>query len=290
MIDYVQRFLFDDLDIRGAVVRLAPAWRSMQAGRNYAWPVARLLGEMTAVATLIGAQLKHAGRITFQLQSEGAIRLLVVDCNERLGVRGMAKAREGASFEGAIDTATLLGTGNPALAGRLILILDLANGREPYQSIVPLDGDSVAEIFQLYLELSDQQPTRLYLAATPTGLGGLFLQKMPGADQRDDDGWNRVTKLAATVQDDELLYLSTEDLMGRLFAEEDIRIYSPAPVSHDSPESLEKVQGMLLSLGRDEIESILREFGEVRIHDDMGNRDYCFDAADIAKLFGTSDS
>lgn len=274
--NFVRPFLFEDLDIRGAFVRLADVWQALQHGRNYAPPVARLLGEMSAVTALIAANLKQPGRMTFQLKGSGPVELLVLDCDERLRMRGMARAA-GAVPDDAVPD--LLGH------GQLALSLDIADMEVPYQSLVPLDGDSIAAIFQHYLERSEQQPARLFLATEAGAAAGLFLQKLPQADLRDPDGWNRIQILAETVRPEELTGLSALHLIGRLFPEEDVRLFDPRPVSYHCPEDWAKVAGMLRAVGREECEAILRERGEIHIQDEICNRDYRFDAAMVADLF-----
>jgi molecular chaperone Hsp33 len=269
-------FLLDELDIAGAVVRLGPAWRQMLDKRDYPAPVARLLGEMTATTLLLGGKLKQAGRLSIQLRGNGALSLLVIDCNEELQIRGMAKCT--AAIEDG-SAAELLGD------GQLQLVLDMASMREPYQSIVPLVGDSIAEIFEHYLGQSDQQPARLFLAASADSAAGLFLQRLPTAEQRDADGWTRIEALAATVKPSELLSLPAEELLRRLFGEETLRLFPARPVAHNCPEDWEKVRSLLLSLGREEVYAALHEQGEVLIKDDICNREYRFDAQAIDELF-----
>lgn len=276
MNDYVQPFLLDDLDIRGAVVRIGPVWQQLLADRNYPAAVARLLGEMSATTLLLGSNLKQAGRLTVQLRGNGPVSLLVIDCNERLHIRGMAHC---AAEVEAGPAPELLGH------GQLLLSLDLPSMREPYQSIVPLDGNSIAEIFEHYLRQSEQLPSRLFLAASPAGAAGLFLQKLPNADQCDPDGWARIEALAATVTDNELIALPAEALLMRLFHEETVRIFAAQTVIHDCPEDWDKVRSMLLSLGRDEVDAVLHEHGEIVIKDDICNREYRFDAQAIDELF-----
>lgn len=273
--DLVRPFLFEALDIRGAIVQLNETWRRMLDQRDYAEPVRRLLGEMTAVTTLIASNLKQAGRMTFQLKGSGPVKLLVIDCDEQLRLRGMAQADTG------LNTAPV-----PELLGhgQLALTLD-ANMAQPYQSIVPLDGDNVAAIFEHYLSHSEQQPARLLLAANDHAVAGLFLQKLPKADERDPDGWNRIRHLAATLSQDELLDLPPVQLLGRVFAEEDIRVFDPRPVRYHCPHDRDKVGNMLRSLGQAECEAILTEHGEILIHDDICNHHYRFDLADIHSLF-----
>ncbi len=272
----VRGFLFEQLDIRGAWVQLGPAWREMTAGRGYPSPALELLGQLASVTTLIAANLKQAGRLTFQLRGEGAVSLLVMDCDEQLRLRGMARAPSD------------LEPGNlPALLGEgaLTLTLDMADMRQPYQSFVPLQGDTLAAVFEHYLAQSEQLPTRLWLAADGDTAAGLFLQALPGAALRDADGWNRVQLLAGTVRDDELLGLGAIKLIERLFPEEDVRVYDPRPVSYFCPHDPAKIYSMLRGVGRAECEAILAEHGEIRVHDDICNHEYVLDAADVAALF-----
>lgn len=279
----VRRFLFEGLDIRGAIVRLDDCWQEMQANRNYPAPVAELLGGMAAVTALIAAQLKQPGRLTFQLRGEGPISILVMDCDEQLRLRGMARSVPDIV---PAPAPVLLGAEQ---GGQLALTLDLPNARQPYQSIVPMVGASLAEIFEHYLEKSEQQASRLFLAADGERAVCLFLQKMPEADHKDADGWHRISQLADTVKKAELLDLDYEDLLRRLFHEDiadgGLRVYEPQPVTYHCPDARAKVADTLLSLGRHEVEAILAEHGEIHVRDDICNRDYRFTAEDVAALF-----
>ncbi len=276
---YVLRFLFEDLDIRGALVHLGAAWQSMQADRAYPAPVARLLGEMTATAVVIGGNLKQPGRLSFQLSGHGPLKAMILDCTQDLKIRGMARFQPEIGEMAEAPLSQLIGD------GRLLLTLDTPLAQMPYQSFVPLEGTSVAEIFEHYLAQSEQQPARLFLAANETTAAALFLQKLPSADARDPDGWTRITHLASTVKPEELLTLRPEALLTRLFHEEDKRLFEAREVCHHCPEDWDKVRGMVLQLGRAEVEAILSEHGEVVVRDDICNRDYRFSTADIAELF-----
>lgn len=275
----IHPFLLEDLDIRGAVVHLGDCWQQMQDGRHYARPVTALLGEMAAVTALIASQAKQESRLTFQLRSEGPIKLLVMDCNADLQIRGMARA---AAEVEAVSAAELLGA---HAGGQLVLTLDLPLAREPYQSIVPLVGDSIAAIFEHYLEQSEQQPSRLFLSAGTETAVCLFLQKLPQADARDADGWNRICQLVSSVKPEELQFLDAATLLTRLFHEETIRLFEPRPVVYHCPEDREKIRGMILSLGQAEAERILTEQGAIVVQDEICNRTYCFDSQEIASLF-----
>jgi molecular chaperone Hsp33 len=276
----VVSFLFEDLDIRGVLVQLNGAWQAMHRGRNYALLVRDLLGQVAAVGTLIGANLKAPGRLTFQVQAHGPVSLLVVDCDEKLRLRGMARATTFATAD-AMSAGELLGD------GRLVLTLQSDAAAQPYQSFVPLEGGSIAEIFEHYLTQSEQQPARLWLAADGSQAAGLFLQTLPNAAERDEDGWNRIQQLASTLRPDELA-LPAETLLTRLFAEETIRLFAARPVSYHCPRDEDRVRAMLTSLGRDEVESILAEHGEIIVKDDICNHEYRFGADIVDQLFGST--
>src|SRR5437660_4064727 len=135
--DYVQRFLFEELDIRGRLLCLTGAWQRMLDGRDYPDDIASLLGHTTALNTLLGANQKGAGRVTLQVQGSGPVRLLVADCTADLRIRGMA-TYEGPT-KGAPSERKLLGN------GRLAVTLEDAKSGQLYQSLVPLEGETLEQ-------------------------------------------------------------------------------------------------------------------------------------------------
>ncbi|MCP5244138.1 MAG: Hsp33 family molecular chaperone HslO [Burkholderiales bacterium] len=276
MNNYVQRFLLENLDIRGAVVRVESVWQQMLKDRQYPEPVVQLLGELSATALLLGDNLKQSGRLTVQLKGDGPVSMLVIDCDNSLQLRGMAKY---ASEVAAQPVPDLLGH------GQLVLTLDMHAMREAYQSIVPLDGDTIGEIFEHYFKQSEQLPSRLFLTASNNALFGILLQKLPSADQCDPDGWTRIEALAATTHDQDLFKLTAEEILTRLFFEETIRIFDAQSVSYGCREDASKIYDLLQSLGREEVDAILSERGEIVVHDDICNREYRFDALAIDAIF-----
>jgi len=275
--DYVQRFLFEELDIRGRLTCLTGAWQRMLDGRRYPDNVAALLGRTTVLNVLLGANQKDAGRVTLQVQGSGPVRLLVADCTADLRIRGMADFREEAARETA--ERQLLGD------GRLAVTLEDMNSGRFYQSLVPLEGDNLEQIFAHYLSQSEQLPAYLRLFADGDAACGLLLEKLPKADERDPDGWNRVTQLAATLGLDETRDAQPYDLLTRVFPEELMRVFRLYAVEYHCPYDEDKVKDMLRGLGRGEVESILADHGEVVIRNEMCNHEYRFDAQAVARLF-----
>jgi molecular chaperone Hsp33 len=275
--DYVQRFIFEDLDIRGRLVCLTGAWQRMLDGRGYPENIASLLGHTTALNVLLGANQKGAGRVTLQVQGSGPVKLLVADCTSDLRIRGMA------SFEKPpappANERSLLGD------GRLAVTLEDVRSGGLYQSLVPLEGETLEQIFVHYLAQSEQLPAFLRLFADSGALCGLLLEKLPQADSRDPDGWNRVTHLASTLKLDETRDRQPYDLLTRLFPEELMRVFRLYPVEYHCPYDADKVKDMLRGLGREEVESILAEQGELVIRNEMCNHEYRFGVRDIEDLF-----
>ena len=273
--DYVQRFLFEELDIRGRLVCLTGAWTKMLEGRGYPAQIAELLGQTTALGVLLGANRKGAGRTTLQVRGNGPVPLLVADCTSDLKIRGMAHHEPDASG----DVRELIGEGRFAL-----MLEDSASG-QIYQSVVPLQGDTLAEIFEHYLTQSEQLLSVVRLYANGEAVCGLLLERLPKADERDPDGWSRMTQFAATLTLQETRDVQPYDLLTRLFPEELLRVYKLDPVEYHCPYDVEKVEDMLRSLGRTEVESILAEKGEVMIKNEMCNHEYRFDAEAVALMF-----
>ena len=276
--DYVQRFLFEDLDIRGRLVCLTEAWQRMLDGRDYPQHIATLLGHTTALNVLLGANQKGAGRLTLQVQGSGPVKLLVADCTAELRIRGMAQyERElvGGSERG------LLGD------GRLSVTLEDVKSGQMYQSLVPLEGETLEQIFEHYLSQSEQLSAFLRLYADGGALCGLLLEKLPDAERRDPDGWSRVTHLASTLTLDETRDAQPYDLLTRVFPEELMRVFRLYSVEYHCPYDEDKVKEMLRGLGRKEVEAILAEQGEVLIRNEMCNHEYRFGAQDIERLFAS---
>ncbi|HQT25836.1 MAG TPA: Hsp33 family molecular chaperone HslO [Burkholderiales bacterium] len=273
--DSLQRFLFENFPIRGGRVHLDASLRTIFENHDYP-PVLRIImGELCSAAVLLAATLKLEGSLVLQIQGRGAIRLLVVECGGDLALRATAK------WEGELEGGSL-----PDLVGegRFVITLDQKGG-QAYQGIVALEGESVAEILQNYMIRSEQLETRLWLSSEGGSASGLLLQKLPEGASADEDAWNRVTHLASTVSSEELMNLSTEKLLHRLYHEEDLRLFDSEPVFFRCTCSREKVAGMLRMLGKEEVESVIEERQTVEVHCEFCNRRYEFDRVDAAQLF-----
>lgn len=275
--DSLQRFLFEHAPIRGERVHLDASWRSVLEHQEYPPELRQMMGELTAAAVLLAATLKLDGSLVLQIQGSGAIKLLVVECSGDLKLRATAK------WDGELNGSLSELVGD----GRFVITLAQKNGKQAYQGIVDLEGDSVAEILQNYMTRSEQLDTRMWLVVNEYTASGMLLQKLPESadDDTDVDSWSRVTQLAATLHNDELLQLPTQELLHRLFNEEDVRLFDVQPVSFQCSCSRDNVAQMLRMLGSEEIDSILAEREVIEVHCEFCNQCYEFDKIDAAQIF-----
>lgn len=289
--DLFKKYLAQDHSVRIQAVCLADTWRTGLAHQHYPSCVQQLLGELVAASVLLASNIKFDGSLVLQLQGDGPVALIVVECTADLTIRATASLREDQEVPADGSLQSLL---NANGQGRFIVVLDPSNrvpGMSPYQGVVPLEGNSVADVLQAYMRNSEQLDTRLWLASDNSRCAGLLLQRLPdhggtsGSQAEAAETWARLTQLAATVKQSELLELDTDTLMHRLFWQETLVAFDPQAVRWHCPCTRERVADMLRSLGQDEIDDILKERGRVHITCNFCGKPYDFDAVDCAGLF-----
>jgi molecular chaperone Hsp33 len=316
----IHKFIFDGMPVRGMLVKLTDSWRSVLARRSaaddaFAPEVRALLGEMAAAATLMQASIKFNGALVLQVLGDGPVKLTVAEVQPDLAFRVTAKV-VGEVAPGSNLTQML----NQHGRGRCAITLDPKDklpGQQPYQGVVPLHGDhreplnKISEVLEHYMLQSEQLDTRLILAANDETAAGLLIQRLPvtgvgnleGTLQqpltgdhtgREDDiglneDYNRLAHLASTLTAQELLELEPLQVLHRLFWEEPLRRFEP----QEGPSgpyfacscSRERVGNMLVALGRQEVDDVIREQSRVEVACDFCGQRYHFDAVDVGELF-----
>jgi molecular chaperone Hsp33 len=299
--DSLHRFMFEHFPIRGHLVHLDAAWRALIEHADYPPAIRDTLGEAAAASLLLAATIKFEGVLSLQLQGDGPVHLMLVQCTDGLGIRGLARYRDAerwANTKAGTATDTPAGTVRIADligAGNLTVTLETEDSSQRYQGIVSVTGQRLADSLQVYFENSEQLPTRLWLHADAQGASGMLLQRLPAANDPSgqgavdiaavDDAWRRVQLIAETLTPEEMRTLTDAQLLHRLFNEDDVRLFEAAPVYFRCRCSRERVSGMLQGLGETETRSILAERGEVEVRCDFCNRAYVFDAVDVARIF-----
>lgn len=307
--DTLERFLLRGAPVRGEAVSLDTSWREVSERHAFPRSVRERLGELCAAGLLLSASLKFDGALILQIHGDGPVALLVVECGSDGGFRATAKLRDGEPCPEEADLATLV---NAHGRGRFVVTLDPRTdspNRRPYQGIVPFEGNTVAEVLERYMARSEQVPTRLWLAADEHRAAGLLLQRLPdeggrppawapgpaddgtaaaalaSAAEPDDDGWNRLQRLADTVTRGELLSLPLATVLRRLFWQEPLHGFDSRAPRFECSCSRDKVIAMLRMLGRNEIDAIVAERDAVEVQCEYCATPYRFDAVDAARLF-----
>ena len=276
MSDSLQRFLLESTPVRGEIVHLDATWRAVLERRSYPAPLQSLLGDMMAAAALLSAILKFEGSLIMQMQGNGPVQLLVVEATSEHTLRATAKW-EGELSQG--NVTALLG------AGRFVISIVPNGGKQTYQGIVAIEGDSIAQVLEHYMAKSEQLETRLWLASDSQQAAGMLLQKLPATPTQDADAWNRATQLGETIRSEELLSLPAREIIHRLYHEEDVRVFESRPVAFRCSCSRERVTSMLRLLGHDEVKSIIAERKTVEVDCEFCGRHYTFDTVDAEQVF-----
>lgn len=278
MPDQLQRFLFDNTDIRGELVRVEQSYQQVLANHNYPEAVARLLGEFIAAAALLSATLKFEGTVTLQARSEGQIPVIMAEASSDQCLRAIARGAENAD---SAEFHQLLNN------GQLCITIDPAQGKR-YQGIVSLEGDNLASCLEQYFKQSEQLSTRLWLCADDQRASGLLLQELPatadGQIEQREQQWEHISLLAQTLSDQELQNLDFETLLQRLYHQEPVRIFDAETLKFRCNCSRERTASALRTLGEAELQSILAEQGELSINCDFCHQHYSFNQEQLMAL------
>jgi molecular chaperone Hsp33 len=271
--DHIIPFAFESLPVRGEIIYLSRAWRRMLRTQDYAPVVKETLGHAAAATGLIAQSLKFDGSVTMQIKGAGELRMLVMQCTSRLELRGMATA-----------AADVTATSFDELLQDAHCAITVDAGERPYQGIVEVSRASLGASLENYFARSVQLPSHVALVTDERLSGGLLLQQMPG-QPIDADDWNRIGLLAATLKAEDFPDASGLDLIGKLFNEDDVRVFKARPVSFRCRCSRQRTDEILRMLGEAEVRDVLAEQGRVEITCEYCGRRRRYDAIDVTRVF-----
>ncbi|WP_200285583.1 Hsp33 family molecular chaperone HslO [Rhabdochromatium marinum] len=277
--DQLQRFLLEKLGVRGEMVRLEASWRAVLERHSYPETIRQPLGEALVSAMLLSATLKFTGSLTLQARGDGPLRTLIAQATHDRTLRGLARWSEPLP-----QTASLGDLLGPA---QLVMTIEPEDGQS-YQGVVPIQGDSLAMAIGHYFDLSEQLPTRLWLAIGDGAAFGLLLQRMPEQDSEDEDAWDRCQLLADTLNSTEMLHQPFHTLLHRLFHTEQVRVFESDPVAFRCNCSRTRIGSTLRAIGAADLDALIAERGSVDVTCEFCNREYRFDSVDVSELFASS--
>ncbi|XOV89222.1 MAG: Hsp33 family molecular chaperone HslO [Pseudomonadota bacterium] len=277
--DTSTRFLFRDADVRGNLLNLQESYLAVVDAHDYPPVIARLLGEFLAGALLLSETIKFQGRLLLQARTDGAIRLLMAEANDRREVRGIVRLDEDQPLPDDFEALFAGGT--------LAVMIEPEQG-ESYQSLVPLIGGSLAECLEHYFRQSEQLSTLIQLTASATGAGGFLLQQLPAQRvtdrRRREDQWQHLSILGASLTPAELMSLDHQTTVARLFARETVEIFEPARVRFACSCNEQRLANSLISLGSDELTVLFAESADVVLTCEFCRTEYTFDEVSLARL------
>lgn len=269
--DFVLAFDLPQAGLRGRFVRLDSVSARALSAHALPEPASRVLGETLALSALLGSALKLDGRLTVQTKSDGPVNLITVDYygaedGHSAGLRGFARLR------GEVQNAPF-----EEIAGKGVLAITIEprRGGNNYQGIVELSPDGIAASAETYFMQSEQLPTMIRLAAAPVYVpgraepawraAGMMLQMTPETAP-DEDDWERLSMIFATIEDLELLdtTLSAETLLWRLFNEDEVRVHAAEPLVFRCDCSAGRIASVLRSYSSEDRAGLADEDGIIR--------------------------
>ncbi|WP_250655510.1 Hsp33 family molecular chaperone HslO [Alkalimarinus coralli] len=276
--DTFQRFLFDNHQIRGELVRLNTSFEDVKQRKDYPKPLQALLGEALVASVLMSGTLKFEGILSVQARGNGPVKLLMAECTHDKKIRAISQ------WEGEVPEEKL---SEQLGAAQLAITIDPTQGKR-YQGVVPLESEKLADCLIHYFEQSEQLSTHILLFCDNEQASGLFLQQLPAKnnEEKDSDAWNRLTQLASTLTSEEIHSLDGEALLNRLYHEEEVTIYPEEPVNFECSCSKQRTSSAIVSLGQEEVYSILAEQKAIEINCQFCNEHYRYEKAEIDQLFG----
>lgn len=291
--DTVLPFQLDKSDMRGRVARLDGVLSGVLKQHNYPPQVEALVAEMALLTALIGQTIKLRWKLSLQVQTRGAVRMIATDYYGPEKEGEPARIRAYASFDR--DRVTDAAPFEQLGEGYFAIMIDQGTGMKPYQGITPVAGGSLRECAEAYFAQSEQLPTRFALSfgrSIEPGVGehwragGIMLQHMPKAspfakdgatgdegllhardlvDGDEEENWNRVNFHLDTVEELELIgpSVSPAELLVRLFHEEAPRVFDAQPVQFGCTCSEDRVRQTLSIYSAKDIQKMTNDEGRV---------------------------
>ena len=275
----IRRFLFKELDIRGQHLSINSSWQQIIENRGYSKLVRQLFGELSALAIMLANGMKHKGKLTMQIQGDGIVSLLLVEVTHDLKIRGMV--RSSGSIDSSIDLDKVLGK------GQIVATLYNSQTEKSFQSLVPRNPKGLIKTFEDYFSQSEQLSSKLWISSTKNNLSAVLIQKLPDSKQEHEDDWGRVVSLAKTITNKELCKLSAESLLYRLFNEEIVELFPAEQVYYECLQEQEKFEKIVFDLGEQDARDLLKERGEITIHNEICNTHVFFNEEDLDRIFVT---
>ena len=288
--DQLYRYIFNKAHVRGELVQLQQSYQSILDSYDYPPVIQRLLGELMAATCLLTATLKFEGEVALQIQSEGVVKYAVINGTHDQKLRGVARWDE--QLKSLPENFSDLFN-----KGVMVITITPAEG-ERYQGMVSLDKPSLAECIEAYFEQSEQLATKVLLrtdvSQSPANAAGVLLQVLPTTSESTQASerpeFEHLIKLTETLTDEELFNLPAQDILYRLYHQEEAEVYQPQPVQFKCTCSKERSAAAIANVDKMELLDIIAKEGEIKMNCQYCHAEYIFDAIDVESIHSGADN
>lgn len=275
--NFLQSFIFDNADIRGAIIKLDSSFIEMLEHQNYDAAQQELLAQFVAANLLMSSHIKFEGLLSLQARGEKDVSMVMTECTDQLSFRGILQGEEALTEQ---DFSQLFA------GGVLAITIEPKQGQR-YQGVAPLEKNTLADCLAQYFEQSEQLTSWFFIAHHEGKVAAMMLQALPASqkdlEQKEED-WQRITQLANTLSAEEIITLASEDILYRLFHEEEVRLFEPKAAQFECSCSLERMERALISLGSEELLQIIEDDGKIDTQCHFCNKTYHFNPEQITQL------
>lgn len=276
----IKRFLFKNIDIKAQYLSVGSVWKKIIKGRGYNQITQKMLGEICSLGIILANGMKHNGKIILQIQGTGKVSLLFVEVDNKLNIRGFAR-ENGKIIDG--NLIDILGD------TQIVITLYNSQTKSNFQSIIPLNKNGLIDTFEDYFTNSDQIDSKFLITTNNDNLSAILIQKLPKSGNKTKeqsfDDWERVNILLTTITDKELQTLALEELLLRVFSEDDIEVFDGSLIEYQCQLNLDKFAKIIIDMGEDEARKILSENGVIAINNEICNENIVFSKNDVEKIF-----
>ncbi len=276
--DVLNRYIFEDLHARGELVQLDTSFKTIIENHNYPKPVITLLGELMAATSLLTATLKFEGEIAVQLQGNGPVKYAVINGDHQQQLRGVASIQD-----------TIVDDSLKGMLGKANMIITIIPKQgQRYQGVVALEGDTLAECLEHYFATSEQLDTKIWLFSDNEQVlaAGSLIQVLPDTEDKEKQqgDFDHISQLTATIKAEEIFGLPANELLYRLYHDEQVRLFEPQSVAFVCGCSESKCLDAIANMGKEAIESHLQKHGNFTITCDFCKTGYHFDRENLQPL------
>lgn len=254
------------------------------------WPVATAaLGRLLMAASMMGAAMKEEdGSVTLRVKGGGPLGSLTAVSDSQGNVRGYVQnpaVDVPRKAKGKLDVGAAVGAD-----GDLTVIRDLGM-KEPYVGSVQLVGGEIAEDIAAYFVESEQVPTACALGVliapdqSVQAAGGYLIQLLPGADNEVITAVERGVTRLGPVSGRLDAGMEPLGLLREALGEFELEVLETAPIEYRCYCSRERVSRALISMGKDELNSLIEEQGGAELTCQFCDKVYRYSADDLRRLF-----